>query len=201
MVQHFMGGVNASGKSTLAREVSLVRPEFEVIHTGTAIMDRLGIVPGDVDALRALPAEYKRRENEAMLSDLTRRLLGKSALYDSHYLNMIEGRVTPLITGTWLANLDSLLLVETCPEVLYERIVRDTPIKNRKLFAHDTAPAQALDILDDYTKQTREECEQLAKTFDLPTLVVQNDSEQLDGVVEQFLEFDELVKSMTMRDV
>lgn len=193
MAQHFMGGVNASGKSALAREIGRAKPEFEIIHTGTAIMERLGIAPGDADALRALPAEHKYRENESMLSELTKAFLGKSALYDSHYLNMIEGEVTPLISGTWPAYLGSLVLLETHPEILFERIKKDRPIKDRRLFPAGATPAQAIDILGDYTQQTREECERLASTFDLPVLVLRNDSERLDGAVQEFLEFDERI--------
>jgi hypothetical protein len=200
MAQYFMGGVNASGKSTLAREISSVKPEFEVIHTGAAIMERLGIAPGDIDTLRALPEVDKRRENEAMLSELTRRSLGRSALYDSHYLNMIEGKVTRLIIGRGPFDLDGLLLVEAKPEVLYERIKRDAPTKNRRLFPHDVTPARALDILNVYTRRTREECNRLAKTFNLPTLILQNDTDQLDNAVEQFIEFDEQIRQGSSKD-
>lgn len=191
MAQHFMGGVNATGKSAIAREVGRVRPEFSIIHTGSTIMDRFGIAPGDKAALRAIPAEVKYHENGAMLTELAEKFGNKPVMYDSHYLNMIEGTVTPLLQSGWLAGFHSLVLVEVPPEVLYERIDRDAPIKDRKLFPVDATPGQAIDILRNYCQQTRDEHRRLASMTGLPSLVLHNDSGQLHGIVQEFLDFDE----------
>ena len=189
MPQYFFGGVNASGKSTLIGKIKQARPEFKVIHTRVAIMERLGIAQDDIETFRLLPEEYKYRENESMFSDLTKDLVGKSVIYDSHYLNMIEGKITPLISGSWLTNISSLILVEADPKTLLKRIMKDRPVKNRRLFPDGTTPKQAVNILGNYSQQNREECERIASMFNLPVLVLRNDSHELDKVVQKFLEF------------
>jgi len=183
--------MNAVGKSSLARDIQRAEPAIEVVHTTSAMMDWLGIKPGNYDALRSLPDDYKQQQNERMFqARLTTPPLDEHPLlFDSHYLNLVDGRVSRLIQGDWPKYLGGLVLIYADIEVVYDRIQRDAPARNRRLFPPGSTPRQQLDVLQTFARQTEAEFRAIADRFSLPSIAIQNSGNDATPL-DDFLTFD-----------
>ena len=54
-MNYYIGGTNASGKSTILRQVARKAPEIDVIHGTSLLMKAVGLAVGDYHALRQIP--------------------------------------------------------------------------------------------------------------------------------------------------
>ncbi|HSW65654.1 MAG TPA: hypothetical protein VLI54_00755 [Bacillota bacterium] len=179
MPHYFVGGINGVGKSTIVRELVAAEPSLEHIHTTSLIMQWLGIAPGDYEHLQSLPEAHKTEQNQLMLTHH----LGvagqqyRQLVLDSHYLHILEGRTSQLITGDWPRFLGALVLIEADVESIHERISCDSPTRRRPLFLPGTTAAQQIDALSDYKRETREEFEAIATRFSLPHHIIENNGD------------------------
>lgn len=185
-----MGGINGSGKSFLAKEVTLADPAFEVAHTTSMFMNWLGFEDGDYPRLRQLSSDLKSEENSRMLSSYLREVgaRGISSILDSHYLNMVEGHITRLVDGDWPRLLGGLVLVEADVGVVHQRITEDNNKRQRHLFPKLATPGEQRDLLQTYQTSTREEFRGISTQFDLPNRIIRNDG-PIEAARDDFLDF------------
>jgi adenylate kinase len=190
MSRHFIGGLNGVGKSTVISSISGLNPVYQRLHTTSLFMEHLGIPPGDYDQLRALPDDFKVQENNRMLDSLsaTPTAPGCGHILDSHFLNIVEGRATRLIEGTWPRRLGSLVLVTSDVQVIYDRLMADAPTRERRLFTLNTTPGQQRDAISHYLAMTVAEFEYVADLAGCPSIIIDNNSTP-EVAAEEFLGF------------
>ncbi|HSX42300.1 MAG TPA: ATP-binding protein [Candidatus Saccharimonadales bacterium] len=187
-LNYFVGGVNGVGKSTLLDAIAKKSSNFRVVKGSEELMRWLGI-PGDYDALRALPREKKRVEWVKCLEKLLDDHYGHDLLVDAHYLNMIDGVVTEVV-GEWIAWFDAAVLVTAPPAEILKRIEGDRA-RERGLFRSDES--DKLGVLEAYQQQTRAEFCRITEgdLWDLiPNVVISHRQDKTSEAVDQFLKFD-----------
>jgi adenylate kinase len=179
MSSYFFGGINGTGKSTIIEQIRWSVPEVKIKHTTSMLMERLSITPGDYDSLRGLSEDYKTAQNESMLTGYLVRADEEenTTLLDSHYLNMIEGKVTRLIRGEWPRYLGAMVLIEADIEQVHQRIINENASRERRLFPAAATHGKQRDILRAYSVQTRNEFFAVAAKFKLPYLIIVNDAD------------------------
>lgn len=190
MATHFIGGLNGVGKSTVVNAVVERNAGYERLHTTSLFMAHLGILAGDYDQLRALPDDYKARQNNAMLEALLSRpsTLDREQILDSHFLNIVEGHTTRLIDGSWPRRLGSLVLVTADVEIVQERLSMDTVRRQRRLFAPDITPGQQRDAISQYLADTTDEFMRIANLAGCPNKIIQN-NDCVEATATELMDF------------
>jgi len=194
---YLLGGVNGVGKSKLFERLQESRPEMDVVHTASLLMEWLDIKPGDYDSLRSLPDRDKNREcGNAIRARLARAAIEQTVVFDFHYLNLIDGVMGPTVEGAWPAVMNGLIMVDARPDTVYRRVRGDA--RDRRLFPQGRPlPAEGEKAtIANFVGQTRAEFGRLAASYALPNLVIGNDT-PLDTAIaiDRFLEFDKRVRS------
>lgn len=181
---YFVGGVNGVGKTTLLKKIAETQPGFVVVKGSEELMKWLGI-PGDYEALRALPDEQKREEWARCLERLFEANQGRSLLVDGHYLNLIDGVVTSVM-GEWACRFDAFVLV-TAPTVdILRRIDKDSD-RDRALFKLDEPDRYGR--TEQYQQQTRAEFDKEVAECAVPGLIIHHLQRQTPKAVKEFLDF------------
>ena len=188
----FLGGVNGSGKSEFLTRLQSARGNWGVVQGSDALMKWLHIPPGDYESLRKVPREQTIKEYGALVCHEIKRNLARehplTLVFDSHYLNLVEGRIYSSVGGNWLSAFAALVLLWAEPQTILERLTK-TPNRDRRLFPKGLSRQRTLECLEDYTARTRLEFYRLANDFSLPHIIIRNENGQLDFAVEQFIAF------------
>ena len=166
----FVGGVNASGKSTILKKVSDMNG-YQTLHGAGLLMEQLNC-SADYEKLRAFSAEEKDVAYTTVVEKICKEK--DSFLLDSHYLTLIRGKVTNMTTDR-LKNFDALVLISTPIEVLWKRIQNDP--RERALFPENSSAEDAKKLLANYQVQTLEEFKRAVKEYDLTGIHIQNDTD------------------------
>lgn len=186
-MKFFLGGVNGAGKTTLLQKIKEARPEYEVIKGSQTFMEYLGI-PGDYDALRAMPEPEALQKLEEMLDGLLAK--HKNFIFDAHYLNLVRGKVKS-VTSSYLNKFDALLLLKVSPETVLERTSKET--RDRALFPEGLKDYEQFDMLRDYIDQYDQEFEHLCRSYDMPGKVLNGEGSP-GQVLQEFLDFESGLK-------
>jgi len=187
-IRYYFGGINASGKSTLLSAIKKVKPEYEVIHVTGKFMRWLGM-DNDYERLRTLDPDFISQEFPKFIKDLLHQYKNKVLLLDSHYLNLIRGRVFDR-TGPWLKKFDALVLVEADVDDILKRIKKEATEKDRALFPEGCSEKECRQILTRYWRLTKETFESLARKYGKPFKIITNPDDNLRQAVNIFLKFD-----------
>lgn len=187
----YVGGVNGVGKSTLLASVLAKRPDWKTVHMTGALMDWLGF-GRDYARLRALPSEVRDRELAACIERMMQAPVDVPCFYDSHYLNMKEGKVDQIV-GPWLSMFDGSLLISCPTSLLFERLQQDVKVRERGLFPQEMDSAASQELLERYAQKTREIFVELAKTQNLPAQEIVNTN--IEEATEQIISFVERRRS------
>lgn len=181
-MRFLLGGVNGAGKTTLLQKIKEARPEYEVVKGSQAFMEYLGI-PGDYEALRAIP------EPEALqkLEDMLNGLLDKHThlIFDAHYLNLVRGNVKS-VTSSYLSKFDALLLLKVSPETVLGRTAGDS--RDRALFPQGLTKEEEFLMLKDYIQKYDKEFENLCSKYSITGKVLDGEKAP-DEVLKEFLSF------------
>jgi adenylate kinase len=168
----YLGGANASGKSTIMAEYLKLDPSAEIIHGTRLLMDAHGIA-GDYDELRRMSQEHLR----PVYSTAMRRLLSEpvehTRILDSHYLYIRKGEVHQS-TEDWIGDFDAVVLVYADPETSWKRIRADHKKRDRALFPEGLSDPEAKTMYADYIERTIAEFERIAAYHRLPNLFLDN---------------------------
>jgi adenylate kinase len=182
-MRYFLAGVNGSGKTTFLKKLAEIRPDIETIKGSQSLMEFLGI-PGDYEALRALPKDYAQQKLDEMLEKLLE--TKENFIFDAHYLNLVRGEVKKVISPV-IGKFDALLLRQVPTEIILERIKADHSIRDRALFPEGLNEEEQFKMLNDYVNQYGELHEDLALEYNLPAKILTG---EVDEAVQSFLEFD-----------
>lgn len=174
----FIGGVNASGKSTILKKVADISG-YPVLHGAGLLMEQLNC-SGDYEKLRAISAEEKGKAYTQVVEKLCAK--ENNFLLDSHYLTLIRGEVTNM-TSDRLKNFDLLVLISTPIEILWKRLQSDP--RDRALFPIDAPPEVAKKILEDYQMETLKAFDRAVKEYDVPGIHIHNDENNVEKAVKE----------------
>lgn len=174
----YVVGVNGSGKTALLKAIA-EQTGIPAIHGTTELMHYLGI-PGDYNALRAMNQDEVLEKWAETARHLVAQYGDKPFLLDTHILNLTHGNIIRR-DGDWIAEYDALVLVKADPAIILSRILKDTD-KDRALFPTGTNTDQKLATLNSYQQQTEELFQELSRRYNLPSLVIENNSDLADGV-------------------
>jgi adenylate kinase len=183
-----VGGVNGVGKSTILRRVAQLDGRFEVVHYTSALMQQMGLAPGDYDDLRRFTQAQRTQATVELMKNLTSRQTSKFRLIDGHYLTLVWGEVTN-ISGPWVASLDALILITAAPEVVWRRISSDEYVRDRELFAVDSNQTDRRTQLTSYITQTEAEFDKLVLTYQKPHFRLDHSTDDVDRAAEQIINF------------
>jgi len=183
----YLGGVNAVGKTTVAKETAK-KLGISYIHATKGLMDYLGI-SNDYEKLRALTQE----ERDTALGVYVESLLsiGDSFLLDGHYLGLVRGEVNR-ITGSWITGFDRLILVSASTDDVWNRINNDE--RDRSLFPKNLSETEIKDMLKIYQYDTGNEFRRLGEIYDKKGFEVLNSENNLDEAVKNLVEYIEKYK-------
>ena len=188
----YVGGVNGVGKSTVLASVLAKHPDWKTVHMTGIFMDWLGFGQ-DYTRLRALPSEVRDRELAACIQEMMRVSADAPCFYDSHYLNMKEGKIDQIV-GPWLSTFDGSLLISCPTPRLFERLQQDTKVRERGLFPKEMDGAASRELLETYAQKTRDVFVESARTHHLPAQEIVNTS--IEEAAEQVISFVERLRSM-----
>lgn len=181
-MHYYIIGINGSGKTTLLNAIS-AQTGIAAVQGTQELMKTLGIA-NDYDALRNMD------QSDVLVKwgETAKRLLeaygNTPFLLDTHILNLANGKIIRR-DGAWIADYDALVMVKANPATILARIDHDT--KNRALFTLDFDKSAKLALLTEYQEMSEKLFHELAKKYNLPSKVIQNDV--LDKAVASFLEF------------
>lgn len=189
----YVGGVNGVGKSTILRRVTQQDQSFEVIHFASALMQELGLGPGDYDALHDTAKETSEAAMAKIINALVERQTTKIRLIDGHYLNTIWGHIKPIATD-WIAGMDAAILITAQPSVVWRRIEQDEAYRDRELFPKGMKDKDAKVFLADYIGQTEHYFDQLVNKYDLEHFMLEHSSDDAERAAQQIITFCKALK-------
>jgi adenylate kinase len=180
----YVGGVNASGKSTLLEEVSKIS-NYDHIRGSAGLLNHLGF-NGDYEKLRALSDEESKAAYRQYLQELLE--MENNFLLDAHYLSLVRGDVR---TGTndLIEKFDAFILISAPLETVWHRISTDSSKRDRAMFPSEMNTVEMKKMLAEYQQQTKDEFLRLAKLYKKPYLEVVNEQDHLDNAAVTLLEF------------
>lgn len=180
----FVGGVNASGKSSLLHRVS-ESSKYPLIHAAGVLMDYLKC-SHDYETLRGFSQEERNVALDAVMRKLC--LNESSFLVDGHYLTLVRGKTTK-VTGPWLQEFDGLILISASLDTVWKRIRIDAE-RDRALFSKESSESEARKIFSVYLDETEKEFFFLKNKYGLPGIHVLNDEIGFDNatmLVQKFI--------------
>ncbi len=178
----FIGGVNASGKSTILKKVANLSG-YQTLHGAGLLMEHLNC-SGDYEVLRSFSDEEKSIAYTQVIEKLCKEQ--DNFLLDSHYLTLIRGRVTNMTTDR-LKDFDSLVLISAPLETVWNRI-QSSP-RDRALFPDSIPYEEAKKLLANYQLQTQEEFNRAVKEYNLPGIHIENDTADPGKATEELHSF------------
>lgn len=134
----FIGGINGSGKTTVAKKF-LRKKNFLVLHGTTELMKILKIPINNYELLQKTNI---RKTKKAMiqlflnLSTFSSYIKKKNIIITGHYVKIFNGKITPFF-GRWYKYCNLLIMLYSSPSIILDRIEKDEINKerNRKIFA------------------------------------------------------------------
>lgn len=164
----FVGGVNASGKTTLLKRISQ-ETGYTLVHGAGLLMGHLGC-SNDYEKLRQCSDTEKDIAMVAVNQSLAKRK--DNVLLDSHYLMLINGKVSAL-PHEWFRGFDAFVLVTAPLDSVWERMTQDLTSRDRALFQEEATEEQK-EILRVYQEKTAEVFKQVQKNFAVPGIRIEN---------------------------
>ena len=187
-----MGGINGVGKSHFLKTLKDVKPDYELIDGSTEFIKWLGFGE-DYEKLRRLMPEIR----DSRLSEFINQTLNKSEaetlVYIGHYIVLVRGEIIHVVRD-WLARFDGIVLMTASPEVILHRVNSDAHERDRALFKEGTSNEDAIKTLKDYQLKEHVAFLELAETFGIPKLLINNTEGNSESVVYQFLDFDAKIR-------
>ncbi len=191
MKSYFVGGVNASGKSTFVKTLCLGQAGWHPVSGSQELMSWLKLLPGDYQSLRKLPRAFTVSSYSSLVRDLIERKRAgnntNALVFNSHYLDLVEGYSYATIDEECWNEFDGLVLLTAAIETILHRIEKDE--RARGLFP----PAATLDekkgILQEHIAKSRDLFETMADRYGIPKLVITNEDGELEDAVAKFNKF------------
>ena len=176
----FLSGINGSGKSTIGKKLS-EKTGIPVFEGSSILMQHFGLIPGDYDALRAIPYEEQFNGNIEAFKQVSQN--NKKAIAIGHFMLTIKGTTKPVI-GDWFNDCFCLIHLRNEPEVILDRIEKDE--RDRKLFSesHKTYDEQYT-FIKKTQEQSLESAEQVSKQYNVPLYVIENND--IDTTIEEII--------------
>lgn len=178
---YYFGGINGSGKSTLLARIAR-ESDFEVVHLTRRLIEFMGLET--YDDIRKLPQSHNRQQLNLLMKCIIGEGKQKNLLLDAHYLNLCHGKISH-ITNDWIKDLSAIVLVESDPGIVYQRISNDS--RDRAHFTKALSAEEYIKRLGDYQKQTHKEFLKLAKNYNLPSIILSG--EDWERSTSRFLNF------------
>lgn len=181
----YVGGINAVGKSSIAKEAA-DRLGYRYVHATTGLLEHLGFGK-DYEKLRALT----QQERDAAYREFIESLFKNeedSFLLDGHYLGLVRGEID-CITDDWIKNFDMFVLIHAPIEDVWKRLVADSATRDRALFADGLFSEENKIFLKDYQDQTEKEFEKLMGLYEKNGVKILNEEGKKDGAVDVLVGF------------
>lgn len=182
----YIGGVNAVGKSTIAKEVAK-ELGIDYFHVTTSFLNYLGF-NGDYEKLRALTQEQRNQKLDDFFEVFKKEIGDKSFIFDSHYLNIVRGEVNN-VSRPWIRDFDVLVLISAPTDDVWNRIKKDSLSRDRALFPKNIQDDDSKKVLTQYILDTRKEFNSLATNLGKPNLEVLNIDGKKEETVFQLINF------------
>lgn len=183
----FLGGINGSGKTTVAEALTKSK-QVLALHGTTELMRLLGIPAGDYEILRKTNEETKKEALYQLFRDLSSTADDKIVVVTAHYVKVLNGNITPSF-GPWYKYCNALVLLRSSPTAILRRIEEDEAagqrmqrnlfsfrFPNRKDKEEFLANAQALSI---------EVMMRASKLFQVPSYQIENSDGKLKEAVKK----------------
>ena len=185
-MKYFVGGVNGVGKTSFLDTLKIKKADYEIIDGSRAFLGWLGF-GDDYEKLRRLHDSIR----DARLAEFINQLISKSKsetlVFAGHYLSLVRGEIGYIVRD-WLAKFDGIVLMTATPEIIYERISKDS--RDRALFKEGTTKEEAIKTLKDYIVKENVDFLASAEKFGVPKLLINNTDGDIDRIVAEFIDFD-----------
>jgi len=185
----YLGGINGSGKTTVAQVVSRRLPNLHIVHGSRELMRQLNLSENDYKTLRSIPEKIKEEAFIELLQNLKSKNSNRTIIVTAHYVKILEGRITPSL-GDWYGYFDKLILVTGSSREIFNRIIVDQ-ISNRRtgrdLFGGLEEEEDKIEFLQKAQNTSRQVVEQVFKEFKIPYFLLLNPDGKMDLAVDQLI--------------
>lgn len=181
---YYLGSPNGVGKTTILNEIKTNYPEFQLVHGASALMQQLGLRPGDYDSLRLLTRNVKAEAFGDLIADLARQQDGRSKIVDTHFAVMILGRIEYNKDEPWITDVDALVLLTAPVDQVFARIAGD--IRDRKLFPPNSTLQECKNLYRRFVWRSTRQFNLLAKNYKKPKIIVNNAQDRVEVAVQMF---------------
>jgi len=178
----YVGGVNASGKTTLLKNVSELT-RYPVLHGASLLMEYLGC-PNDYDRLRQFTDSEKDIAMCAVNTEIAKRK--ENCLLDSHYLMLIKGEISALPLE-WFRGFDLFVLISTPTDVLWSRISADEGSRDRQLFREGSKEEERKQLLESFGLRTEHEFDRVRNVYGVPGLHIRNNGKDVNSATQEIV--------------
>lgn len=185
LMNYYVTGINGSGKTTVLKAIA-GKTNFKIIAASQELIKFLGIET--YEQLRAIPQDQVLERYAMMVSGLLERHKNENLLFDTHLLNLTNGRIIDR-TGPWIGRFDGLILIDANAEQVWRRVEADDA-RERALFPENFDNGQKFKLLKEYSAATRERFVQVADKYRLPNKIITNRQNEVATAVEDFVRFD-----------
>lgn len=182
----YTGGVNAVGKSSLLKKVA-EQTNYTYIHATSHLMKSFGF-DSDYEKLRSLTQDQRDEHLAKCMTDLVQNNPEENFLVDGHYLALVKG-TTNKVTGNWIKNFDALVLVTADTQDVWERIIKDSPERDRALFPDNFTESQKIEMLKKFQQDSFDEFKSISKTFNIPSIEIKNKKDLQEEAVQNLILF------------
>lgn len=119
----FLGGINGSGKSTVAGEVSK-RTGLPFFEGSKELMRELELQEEDYIELRKMSEKKKKEAFERVFRRISEMSADKKAIITGHFVKVLNGEITKF-SGPWFNFCSDLFHITSEPRVILDRIKKD----------------------------------------------------------------------------
>lgn len=191
-MKYFAGGINGVGKSHFLRTLKDLKPDYELIDGSNEFIKWLGF-DGDYERLRHLIPEIRNAKYAEFINQTLNKSIAETLIYMGHYIVLVRGEIIHVVRD-WLARFDGIVLMTASPEVILQRVEHDAHDRDRALFKENTSKDDKIKVLKDYQLKEHVAFLELAETFGIPKLLIDNSGANAENNVFQFLDFDAKIR-------
>lgn len=191
-MKYFVGGINGVGKSHFLRTLKDVKPDYELIDGSKEFIKWLGF-DNDYERLRRLIPEIREAKYAEFINQTLNKSEAETLVYMGHYIVLVRGEIIHVVRD-WLARFDGIVLMTTSPEIILQRIAADAHDRDRALFKEGASEESKIKILKNYQLKEHVAFLELAETFGIPKLLIDNSGANAESNVFQFLDFEAKIR-------
>lgn len=192
----FLGGLNATGKTTLMNTLFLLHKDVDICHGSSVFFNFLGLKMGDYGSLERMDDTYKDFKLTEMMNLLFQQIDSvvdkRFWFFSGHYCRIKKDNTTPAV-GEWIKEFDCLILMTANPDIITQRIKKEHQLNVRKrtlLMKEMSKASNPTEYIRNLLQKTKDEALIVSRQYNIPLVEVDSSGqspEQMASMVFNFI--------------